>query len=66
MGSIIRRRLRQQLISRERAWFYIEANEAYLDRTISRSFGYDSPRETLSDWERLDYGDDGSLDETGE
>ena len=64
MGATARRRLRQQSISRERAWFYIASNETYLNRTIGRNTSDDQTRETLSDWERLDYGDERGLDKT--
>jgi hypothetical protein len=64
MGSIIRRHICGFTVSRKWAWEHFEGDEANFYRAISSSFSDDSSRETLSDWERLDYSDDGDMDET--
>ena len=66
MGSTTGRRVYPEPVPCEWAWVYSETKQAKVYRAIGRSAGDDSTRETLSDWERLDYGDDGSLDETRE
>jgi len=62
MGTFGTGRFRQLALSRQRTWFDLKKYEAKDDSPVSGSFGYDTPRETLSDWERLDYGDERSLD----
>jgi len=64
MGFTGTGRFRQLAISRQRTWFDLKKYETPNDRPTSGSFGNDTPRETLSDWERLDYRDERGLDET--
>ena len=64
MGFTGAGRFRQLALSRQRTWFHTKTNETKDDRPTSGSFGNDTPRETLSDWERLDHSDDGSVDKT--
>ena len=52
--------------SRQRPRIDTSTDEADEHTPTSGSFGNDTPRQTLSDWERLGYGDDGSVDEAGE
>ena len=66
MGSTIGRRVYPEPVPREWAWVYSETKQAKVYRAIGRSTSNDSPRETLSDWEGLDYGDVGDLDQTRE
>jgi hypothetical protein len=66
MGFTVTGRLRELIVPCEWAWVYSETNGTKVYRRIGSSIGDDQTRETLFDWERLDYGDDGGLDETGE
>ena len=62
MGFTGTGRLRQLAISRQRTWFDLKRNETKEHIPTSGSFSPDTPRETLSDWERLDYSDERSMD----
>ena len=66
MGSTTRRRVYPEPIPCEWAWVYSETKQAKIYRAIGRSTSNDQTRETLSDWERLDYGDERGLDEARE
>ena len=66
MGSTIGRRIYPEPIPREWAWVYSETDGTKKYRAIGCGAGNDTPSETLSDWERMDYGDERSMDETGE
>ena len=64
MGPAIRRRIQQQSISREWTWASAQGYETEINRGTSCGVSDDTSSETLSDWERMDYGDDGSVDQT--
>ena len=66
MGFTVTGRLRELIVPCEWAWVYSETNGTKVYRRISGSTSNDQTSETLSDWERLDYGDDGSMDKTRE
>ena len=64
MGTTSRRTMRKSSISFERAHRRSETDIADFSGTISCGPGDDSSSETLSDWERLDYGDERDMDKT--
>ena len=66
MGFTVTRRLRELIVSCEWAWVYSETNGTKVYRRISGNTSNDQTGETLSDWERLDYGNERGLDETRE
>ena len=66
MGSITGRRVYPEPVSCEWAWIYSEASKTRIYRAIGRSTSDDSSGQTLSDWERMEYSDDGDLEETRE
>ena len=65
MGLTSRRTIRKSSISFERAHRRSEADIADFSGTISCRPSDDKAGQTLSDWERLDYGNDRNLDQTG-
>ena len=66
MGFTLGRRLREQFVPREWAWFYSKTDGTKHYREVGSNTSNDQACETLSDWERLEYGDDRDLDETRE
>ena len=66
MGFTLGRRLCEQFVPCEWAWVRVKADGTKVYRAIGSSTSNDPAGETLSDWERMEYGDDGSLDETRE
>ena len=66
MGPFRAGRFQQFTFSRQRPRIDTSTDEADEHTPTSGSFGNDTPRQTLSDWERLGLGDDGSVDEAGE
>lgn len=62
MGFTGTGRFRQLALSRQRTWFDLKKYEAKDDTPTCGSFGNDTPRETLSDWERLEYRDERDMD----
>ena len=65
MGTFTSRRIRKSIISFKGARGCAEEDLPDFSGTVSCSPCDDTPRETLSDWERLDYGDERDLGETG-
>ena len=66
MGSTTRRRVYPEPVSCEWSWVYSETKQTRIYRAIGSGTSNDSTSETLSDWERLDYGDERGLDQTRE
>ena len=66
MGFTIAGRVSKSIISYKRAWRYNPEDPADFRGTISCRPCDDTPGQTLSDWERLDYDNDGSVDEARE
>ena len=64
MGPTRARRLYPTPVPCEWAWVYSETKQAKVYRRISGSTSNDQTSQTLSDWERMEYGDDGDLEET--
>jgi hypothetical protein len=66
MGPFRAGRFQQFTISRQRTRQHSTTDEANEHTPTSGRFGYDTPSQTLSDWERLGLDYDGDLDEAGE
>ena len=66
MGFTTRKPIRRSVISLERAWRGTEKDLSDFGGTISCRSCDDTPRETLFDWEAMDFGDEERLEETGE
>ena len=66
MGFTITGRIRELVVPCEWAWVYSETKQTKIYRRIGSSHSNDQASQTLSDWERMEYGDDGDLDETRE
>jgi len=66
MGFTVTGRLRELIVPCEWAWVYSKRDGTKIYRRIGSSTGNDKTRETLSDWEAMDYGDERDLDETRE
>ena len=62
MGFIVTGRLCKSVISFERAWRYSPEDPADFRGTIICRPSNDTPRQTLSDWEAMDYDHEGSVD----
>jgi hypothetical protein len=65
MGFITARRIREFVVSRERAWDNFEEDDANFYRGVSRCVGYYPPGKTISDWARLVRREERSLAEAG-
>jgi len=64
MGFTFTRRLRESVISFERAWDGTEEDLPYFRGTIKCGPRYDPPSQEASDWSGLDDDYEGSVDET--
>jgi hypothetical protein len=66
MGSITAKRFHGFTIPRKWAWELIETDEAKIYQRVGNVYRFNPPRKEISDWQDMDRGCCGDLEETNE